>query len=434
MSGPDASRPAPPAPRWWRSEDWLALLAALVLIAALFAGWRPLLPKLGWSGPADLARALSVAHLGALGLLGLALLPLAAGACVLQGARAARVAAGYVVIFLLAVAALALAEQASAKAWGLEYVIFALLLGLALNHAGLVPGWVREAARSELYVKTGLVLLGGTIVFGELLQAGALGLVQSLLVVLVVWQVAFRLCRRLRVDDGFAVILSSAVAICGVSAAIAACGAIRGDRRQLSYTTSLVLVCAVPMMILMPWAVRSLGIPELVGGAWMGGTLDTTASVTAAAAQISEPAMKLGTIVKFSQNVLMGAAAFVISVWWALRPAAGGAAERPTARVIWERFPKFVLGFLAASLAFSFLVDPATVKALKPSLNALRNVWFALAFVSIGLETRVTELLRLDGGRPALAFGLAQAFNVVWTLLLAWLFFGGRFFPVPEFR
>ncbi|HMO65962.1 MAG TPA: hypothetical protein PKE47_12200 [Verrucomicrobiota bacterium] len=83
---------------------------------------------------------------------------------------------------------------------------------------------------------------------------------------------------------------------------------------------------------------------------------------------------------------------------------------------------------------FSFLVDPALVKEVKPSLNALRNVWFALAFVSIGLETRLTELLRLDGGRPALAFGLAQAFNVVWTLLLAWLFFGGRFFPVPEFR
>ncbi|HMO65961.1 MAG TPA: putative sulfate exporter family transporter, partial [Verrucomicrobiota bacterium] len=141
-------------------------------------------------------------------------------------------------------------------------------------------------------------------------------------VVLVVWQEAFRLCRRFRVGDGVAVILSSAVAICGVSAAIAACGAIRGDRRPLGYTTSLALVRAVPMMILMPWAVRVLGIPELVGGAWMGGTLDTTASVTAAAAQISEPAMRLGTIVKFSQNVLMGVAAFAISVWWALRPSA----------------------------------------------------------------------------------------------------------------
>ena len=104
------------------------------------------------------------------------------GAGVLLGARAARVAGGCAVIFLLAVAALALAEQAVFKAWGIEYVVFALLLGLALNHAGLVPGWVREAARSELYVKTGLVLLGGTIVFGELLQAGALGLGPSLVV------------------------------------------------------------------------------------------------------------------------------------------------------------------------------------------------------------------------------------------------------------
>jgi uncharacterized membrane protein YadS len=300
---------------------------------------------------------------------------------------------------------------------------------------GLAPAWLLEAARSELYVKAGLVILGATILFPELMQAGALGIVQSLLVVLVVWQVAFRLCRWLRVDDEFAVMLSSAVSICGVSAAIATCGAIQGDRRKLSYTTSLVLVCAVPMMVLMPWAVKAFGMSELIGGAWMGGTLDTTASVAAAAQQISEPAVKLGTIVKFSQNVLLGVAAFAISVWWAMRPAARAAgAEKPTAGVIWERFPKFVLGFIIASLVFSFLVDPATVKALKPHLTALRNVWFALAFVAIGLETRVADLVRMEGGRPALAFIIAQLFNVVWTLALAWVFFSGRFFPVPAFR
>ena len=105
-------------------------------------------------------------------------------------------------------------------------------------------------------------------------------------------------------------------------------------------------------------------MPDVVGGAWLGGTLDTTGSVVAAGALISETAMKIGTIVKFSQNVLIGFAAFFLSIWWTMRQPAEGQ-ERPTARVIWERFPKFVLGFIVSSLVFSLLVDAETVKATK---------------------------------------------------------------------
>ena len=89
---------------------------------------------------------------------------------------------------------------------------------------------------------------------------------------------------------------------------------------------------------------------------------------------------------------------------------------------------------VAASLVFSFALDPALVKTAKPVLNSLRNYWFALAFVSIGLETRFGDLIRMDGGRPALAFIGAQAFNVVWTLILAWLLFGGILVSVPNIR
>jgi uncharacterized membrane protein YadS len=145
--------------------------------------------------------------------------------------------------------------------------------------------------------------------------------------------------------------------------------------------------------------------------------------VVAAGSLISETAMKTGTIVKFSQNVLLGLAAFLLSVWWAMK---GGSQseQRPSAKVIWERFPKFVLGFMAASLLFSFLVPADAVKAMKGPLNGLRNAWFAMAFVSIGLETRFGDLLSMEEGRPAIAFVVSQAVNVVWTLLLAWAIFG----------
>ncbi|MBI5665160.1 MAG: putative sulfate exporter family transporter, partial [Nitrospirae bacterium] len=106
----------------------------------------------------------------------------------------------------------------------------------------------------------------------------------------------------------------------------------------------------------------------------------------------------------------------------------------PRAMEIWNRFPKFVLGFIIASIIFSFMVSPATIDATKGSLGGLRTWWFALAFTSIGLETNFKDLANLGGGRPALAFVVAQGFNILWTLILAYLLFGGIIFPVPAIK
>ena len=99
--------------------------------------------------------------------------------------------------------------------------------------------------------------------------------------------------------------------------------------------------------------------------------------------------------------------------------------------MIWERFPKFVLGFVLASAVFSFALSPELVSGTRGALGEIRTWWFALAFVCIGLETRFVELATTDQGRPALAFLGAQAINVFWTLLLAWLLFGGVLFAQP---
>ena len=362
--------------------------------------------------------------------IGIAFLILSAIGVALMGGNVSKYIIGFPVVYVLAWLSHVIAGNATMNYWGLEYVIFALLIGLFVGNIIGVPGWLMEAVRTEYYIKTGLVILGAGILFFEIVQAGALGIVQALLVVAVIWYICFWLSKKFRVDDEFAVMLSSAVSICGVSAAIAACGAIQGDKKKLSYVTSLVLIVAVPMMILMPWAAKAFEMPDVVAGAWLGGTLDTSGSVVAAGALISEPAMKAGVIVKFSQNVLIGVAAFLISLWWTFKKGAEKG-ERPSAGVIWERFPKFVLGFLIASVVFSFLIDEATVNATKGTLAGLRVIWFGLAFTCIGLETRFTELVSMEGGRPAAAFLVAQAANVVWTLLLAYLLFGGVLFSVP---
>ena len=269
------------------------------------------------------------------------------GLKMMGGVSLGRFIVGFPIVFILAWLSRFCAGNALPGDWGIEYVVFALVIGLFISNIIGLPEWLRDAVRTEYYIKSGLVILGAGLLFFEILQAGALGIMQALGVVFVVWYSCFWLSRKLGVDDEFAVILSSAVSICGVSAAIATCGAVEGDKKKLSYVTSLVLIVAVPMMVVMPWAVKSLGIPDIVGGAWLGGTLDTSGSVVAAGALISEAAMKTASVVKISQNALIGFAAFFLAVYWVV--VERKADQRPHPKEIWTRFPKFVLGFVATT-------------------------------------------------------------------------------------
>ena len=421
-----------PKPKWWIQEDWLSVWLAAGILTLVLAGVRPALPAFKWNGAADVGKIFSASNFGVSASLCLALFVMSLPGAMALGAKVTTYLPGFAAVFALGWLSQFMAGNSTVNYWGLEYVIFALVIGLLISNTLGTPRWISDAVRTEYYIKTGLVIMGATILFGELMQAGFLGMIQAVLVVGVIWYFSFWLARRLKVDEEFAAMLSTAVSICGVSAAIAACGAIQGDKKKLSYVASVVLIVAVPMMVLQPWIVKHFSIPEVVGGAWLGGTLDTSGSVVAAGALISETAMKVGTIVKFSQNVLIGFAAFLLSIWWTMKQS-GGSAQRPSARVIWERFPKFVLGFMVASLVFSILLTPALVKDTKSTISGLRTAWFAMAFVSIGLETKFTDLWSMEEGRPLLAFLGAQAANVVWTLILAYLIFGGVFFAVPSF-
>jgi len=349
----------------------------------------------------------------------------------LMGLEVSKFAAGFPVVFIIAFIAQFIAGNYTVLYYGLEYVIWCLLIGLIISNTVGAPKWLMAAARTEYFIKIGLVILGSGILFGEIIQAGGYGIIQGLLVVGVVWYFCYWVCRKFKVDEDFSAILASGVSICGVSAAIATSGAVKGDPKKLSYVTSIILVCAVPMMVIMPWIIKATGMDHMIAGAWMGGTLDTSGSVVAAGSLVSETAMKVGVIVKMSQNVLIGFAAFILAIVWTFKKAAPG--EKPGAAEIWYRFPKFVLGFVIASLIFSFVLNQNTVNAVKGQLGALRTWWFAMAFTCIGLETRFADLFKMEGGRPAIAFLIAQIFNIFWTLLLAWLIFGGVLFPAPKF-
>ena len=340
--------------------------------------------------------------------------------------------AGFPIVFILSALAYFVADNDIVNFYGLEVVFWALIFGLLISNTVGVPAWMKSAVKTEFFIKIGLVLLGAEVLFGTIAKVGAYGMVQAVLVIGVVFYFCLWFARKVGLDDEFSAIIGAAVSICGVSAAIAAGGAVQGDSKKVSHTISLVLLCAMPMLILMPIIAKAVGMSPAVAGAWLGGTIDTTGAVVAAGAIAGEEAMAVAVVVKMAQNVLIGLAAFLLALWFAFKGQASGG-EKPSLMELWTRFPKFVLGFIVASIVFSFFMDEATAKNVTNITKGLRGWWFTLAFLCIGLETKFSELVKMGGGKPALVFLTAQAVNIFWTLILAYLIFGGVLFPVPTF-
>jgi len=382
----------------------------------------------------ELSRVLSWGNLQSVLIVGVMYLILTSVGIILKGGKVALYALGFPVVFLLAFLANFLGGNHTMREWGLGFVLWSLILGLLVSNLVRLPDWLKEAVQTEFFIKTGLVIFGASILFSQIIAAGGLGLIQGIIVIVTVWYAAYWILKKyFKLDDEFSAVMASAVSICGVSAAIAAHGAVKGDPKKMSYVTSLVLLMAMPMMILQPMIAKALGLSEAVAGAWMAGTVDTTAAVVVAGAMVGPTAMEYASILKLTQNALIGVVAFVLAVAWTYKDKAKATAgaEKPSVMEIWYRFPKFVLGFVVASFIFSTMIDPKVVSASAPLLTFLREYWFALAFVCIGLDTRFADLIKIGGGAPALGFVTAQLFNIAWVLVIAYLLFGGLFFPPP---
>jgi len=407
-------------------EDWTVVILGFLIIAISIFIYLPSVPVFKWSNSADLLNdVFNIENIKVLLLQFIYFLGFGFIGVFLVGKSIKNFLIGFPLVYGLTVLALIIAGNTTIKGLNLEAVIFSLIIGLSIGNFFRLPEWFRASLSAEFFVKIGLVLLGTSVIFSDILQAGSLGLIQALVVVLSVWYFAFWVCKKLKVDEELALMISSAVSICGVSAAIATSGAIKGDSKKLSYVISMVLVTAIPMMIFMPIIAKYFGFQEAVTGAWLGGSIDTSGAVVASGSLVGETALKISTIVKFSQNVLLGIAAFAISVYWtyAQNKSEDVVASKPTLGVIWERFPKFVIGFIGASLIFSFLVSADVRDGVKDSLKNLQGIWFALAFTSIGLETNFKDLFSNNSKKPLYAFLTAQLFNIIITLIIASILF-----------
>jgi uncharacterized integral membrane protein (TIGR00698 family) len=420
----------------WKSEDYWAIWFALALFFGIIVGAISSVPKVGkWTTnpleafPGDLG--ISIAILGlSLGLL------MSIGMGAMQGDWKG-FAKGYLIIFLLAVVSYTIAGQTSVKAWGFGYAIWALFFGLLIANTVETPPWVLQGARSEMFIKTGLVLLGGEILFSEILQLGLPGLLVAWVVTptVIIFMWFFGINWLKMASKRLTIIIAAATSVCGVSAAIAVASACRAKKAELTLGVGMTMIFTVLMMISMPPLSVALGIPSSVAGAWLGGTIDSTGAVVAAGAFLGPTAEKIAAVVKMIQNVLIGVVAFLVALYWVAKVDRDPDQPRPSPMEIWYRFPKFILGFAAASLIFSFLLMPSmgheSVSSVLGLSKILRGWFFCLAFVSIGLESNFRELAsHLVGGKPIYLYIVGQSFNLILTLLMAWIAFGGILFPM----
>ena len=262
------------------SEDWAVVLLGILIIAIALFGFILPVPVFGWKTTRDLTTGVfSSGNLGFIGFQFVFVLIIAVLGAWLTGKSLKAFLIVLPFVYLLTVVALIITGNNTIKGLNLEAVIFSLSLGLLIGNLFRLPGWFRNALSTELFVKIGLVLLGTGVIFSDILKAGSLGLIQALFVVLSVWYFAYWVCKKLKVDDEFGMMISSAVSICGVSAAIATSGAIKGDSKKLSYVISMVLITAIPMMIFMPYIANYFHFSEAVTGAWMGGSIDTSLAI-----------------------------------------------------------------------------------------------------------------------------------------------------------
>jgi uncharacterized membrane protein YadS len=320
-------------------------------------------------------------------------------------------------------------------------VLFALVFGLIISNFFKVPKILKAAGQTEFFIKIGLVCMGATILFSVVLKAGFIGVLQAVLVATTVWFGTYWICRKFKISERFSSIIATANAICGVSASIAAGGAVQGDPKEVSYMVAWVLVCAVVLILVMPPIAVLLGLPTQWGGAWVGGVIDNTGAVIAAGEVLrnaqgepSKAAVDAAAMVKMAQNVMIGLVAFLMAIWatMSLDRKDDPTAEKPSFMEVWWRFPKFVVGFMVASLVVSFLVEPVwggkAVKAVGGICKSYRSWFFAICFVAIGLETDFKELVSVGGGRPAAAYWISQTANAIWTLFITWILWSGTFF------
>ena len=437
-------------PAFWGKEDWQAIWIGFIIIilacvavltkafdlsAVKFSTWAvgeaaatkavPLAEQLGaWAFWRKLI--VTVLVLGILFTIGVKL----------QGQSVKKYIPAFLGLFVIALIVRFVSAEFTLNRY-LEWAFWALLIGLLISNTVGVPDWLKPAIKTEFYIKTGLVIMGFSVLFSNIAKFGLYGLgiawIVTPVVILFMWWFGTKV---LKIDNKPLVItLASATSVCGTSAAIATGAASGAKKDDLSIAISISIIFTILMMVFEPMIIKAAGMTQLMGGALIGGTVDSTGAVVLAGNALGAEAEQAAVLVKSIQNILIGFIAFFVAVFFATR-VDRNSEKKVGAGEIWNRFPKFILGFFAASLIASFVILPLcgadSVKSINGVLDQYKNWAFVLAFTSIGLDTNFKEIAKqMQGGKVLWLYIVGQVFNILLTLFAVWFLLSGVLFDIP---
>jgi uncharacterized membrane protein YadS len=425
------------------TEDWWAVwvgLLVLVVAWALFASggsikWLAVAPA-KWSSIDQAAQDLGK-HLPNYAALFVGFAVLFGISVTALQQRLGAFLASFLILFVASALIFTIGAWTSASKYNLEPPLVALAIGLVISNVFRLPEWFSAGLRVEFYIKVGIVLLGATLPFTLLVWAGPVAVGQATIVSLITFFVIFLAGRAFGLDRRFAAVLGVGGAVCGVSAAIAVAGAVRAKREQASVAITLVVLWAIVMIFVLPFASRAFGLSTGVAGAWIGTSEFADAAGIAAAQAYGDFAKQAGSVIAgapdasvqaftlmkvVGRDIWIGIWAFALAIvattHWESQES--GVKAKVNAGEIWARFPKFVIGFLIASALVTWIASHYSLtdyrKVVTPDfvapITSLRIWAFTFCFLSIGLTTRLRSLTA-TGLKPFLAFTAGVIVNIV---------------------
>jgi uncharacterized integral membrane protein (TIGR00698 family) len=436
---------------FWLKEDWWAvwlglfivILAYVFYLAGSSISWIAVAPA-KWSTFSELAAQFSKNGIKYLALLG-AFLILFTVVISFIGQKPRAFIPSFIFIFILSTIIYTAGNWDQANRYNLEPPLVALVLGLFISNVIGLPRWLDAGFRVEFYIKLGIVLLGATLPFTLIVWAGPVAILQASIVSLVTFFTIFFVARKLGLDRRLAAVLGAGGAVCGVSASIAVGGAVRARKEDPPIAISLVVFWAIIIIFLLPLVARLLHLPTGVAGAWIGTSEFADAAGLAAAQSYgglagahlgisgtADQTLASYTLIKvIGRDMWIGIWSFALALISVTVWERSETNSKVQVGQIWWRFPKFVIGFLIASVLTTLIVHGNTLgdynKLVKPALIApitsLRTWAFTFSFLSIGLTTRFRELANA-GFKPFIAFTVGVIVNLILGYFLSVIVFG----------
>ncbi len=341
---------------------------------------------------------------------------------------------GFAFVFLIAIISYLFGAQSNMKAMGIGYAAWAIVLGMLISNTIGTPKWVTPALQTSWFIKTGLVLLGAEVLFNKVMSIGLPGIFVAWMTTPIVLISTYWFGQNiLKIKSKtLNMVISADMSVCGVSAAVATAAACKAKKEELTLAIGMSMAFTSVMMIVLPIIIKGMGLSEILGGAWIGGTIDATGAVVAAGEFLGDKALYVAATIKMIQNILIGIIAFGVAIYFTTSNE-NGEKTKVGISEIWNRFPKFILGFIGASILFTLIytsmgdnhaytiIDQGVISGLSKNV---RGWLFCLAFVSIGLSTNFSVLKKhFSGGKPLVLYVVGQTFNLILTLVMAYIMF-----------